>query len=993
MYRNKAFISYRHVPHDAEVARVVQKNLEQFRIPRGIRAAGRKRHLGRIFRDKTDLGTNTDLTEELQRELDDSEYLIVICSPDAAQSRWVPEEISYFLLHHKSDKILPVLSAGDPETVYEALFRHSSGAPREPVACDFRGDSRQAVREELPRLISTLIGCTYDELVNRTRRREKKNTAMVASISAAAVLLLSSVAVFNGVSGYRTRQMLRAEQKKGSRLLAELSSEALSRGERFDAIRYAMEGVADEKEKRPTAPEAILALQEATGAYRMAGNTNMTQTGEYPVDGEIITWKHEKTNAGAFLAALALNRGETELKIWNTDTGALFYDSADKEEEAPVPEEPASAESVPVGKKSPVPDSILFTDQALLWANGKDVVSIDLKKGGKTILETDYISLMPVNRTADGTVFWAYGKTSADLLLLRKDGTFEEILTPDEEVVLPLDKEDAQKDSNSDDEEDAQKDSNPDDEEDAQKDSDSHDKEDAQKDDDSDDKHEKNTAHNKPEEEEPVKETLSFNILDFQKDTRLSYNGRYLFLHGAVRNEETGEEELICIKDLQTGKTTAPVRGQEIPEVCICGDTTVRAVVYEGPEQQRFRRDEKSWSGTSLEEGKLTLVEADCWGGKIQWASESACARNVEPRLTFDVGFSGEDREYMILTAGTKAEIFDRNNGKRLCTAEFPGFIRCVYGGMTPDGEEALMAVLQDGSIASFEYGSRQISRRIAEIPRDPVSFEKTEDLFLAEYRSDGKNHTQNRILAFRCGDFDDGLREIRIEGEAADIFAGEKICEAEDSLFVVLNEKRQTAVFDAVTGEDVSGEKNSEEFVNEAVLDRLFINNEDGVRSENGKYLAVISGKNTITITDEEGNRTDSIEGMGNAVMGINWLGSKLFWMETARDGLWLCDEDDRILVDTEDKISGIGEETEWLSLTEKQGELIVQFHNTLFRIDRDTRTLSCRIHNVLGYNPMTDTLMLEEQDQNGEHVYISNLYTPGNLREKGDRIINGTE
>ena len=40
-----------------------------------------------------------------------------------------------------------------------------------------------------------------------------------------------------------------------------------------------------------------------------------------------------------------------------------------------------------------------------------------------------------------------------------------------------------------------------------------------------------------------------------------------------------------------------------------------------------------------------------------------------------------------------------------------------------------------------------------------------------------------------------------------------------------------------------------------------------------------------------------------------------------------------------------------------------------------------------------MTDTLMLEEQDQNGEHVYISNLYTPGNLREMGDRIINGTE
>ena len=93
MYKNKAFISYRHVPHDAEVAKAVQRNLEQFRIPRGIRAAGRKRQLGRIFRDKTDLGARTDLTEELQRELDDSEFLIVICSPEAAQSRWVPAPV------------------------------------------------------------------------------------------------------------------------------------------------------------------------------------------------------------------------------------------------------------------------------------------------------------------------------------------------------------------------------------------------------------------------------------------------------------------------------------------------------------------------------------------------------------------------------------------------------------------------------------------------------------------------------------------------------------------------------------------------------------------------------------------------------------------------------------------------------------------------------------------------------------------------------------
>ena len=982
MYKNKAFISYRHVPHDSEVARVVQKNLEQFRIPRGIRAAGRKRHLGRIFRDKTDLGTNTDLTEELQRELDDSEYLIVICSPDAAQSRWVPEEINYFLLHHKSDKILPVLSAGDPETVYEELFRHSAGAPREPVACDFREDTRQAVREELPRLISTLIGCTYDELVNRTRRREKKNTAMIASISAAAGLLLSSVAVFNSVSGYRTRQMLRAEQKEGSRLLAELSSEALARGERFDAIRYAMEGVANEKEKRPSAPEAILALQEATGAYRMAGSNVLTQTGEFAVDGEIGTWKYAETDAGAFLAALAVNRGKTSLKIWNTDTGVLFYDSAETGAEG-LPEgeteaaDPVPAETVsnPVAAEteSDVPDSILFTDQALIWAKGSEVVRIDLKTGGKTDLKTDrlspaYTSFMPLDTTAAGTAFWAYWERGADLLVLGEDGTCLEKCSPEQEIALPAEHDDVKKAGGTDEKTAGDKPEN---------------------------KKEENgeEAEITGKTEEAREEILTFNSLDCQKDAKLSSDGRYLFLHGTVRREETGEEELICALDLQTGKTTVPVRGQEIPEFCICGDNLVLAVVYEGPEQHRFRRDEKSWSGSSSEDGRLALVEADCRDGKLQWTQQSGCARNIEPRLTLNERIPGEDGEYVILTAGTTAEIFDRDSGEKLYTAEFPGLIRSVYSGKTPDGEDALMAALQDGSIAAFGYGDEQIRPGIVEIPRGPVNFEKTGDLLLAEYRSDGRTHTRNRILAFRSEVFDDGLREIRIDGEAADLFMGEKICEAEESRFVVLDGNGKSAVFDAVTGADMSAEENAEELMNGGVLSRLFFDNTEGVRSENGKYLAVISGGNTISITDKEGNQTKTIEGTGNAVSGINWLGNKLFWMETAEDGLWLCDEDGRIPVDSEDRISDIGEDAQWLSLTEKNGEMIVLFHNTFFRIDRDTRTLSCRIHNVLGYNPMTDTLMLEDKDKTGAHVYIGDLYTPGNLREKGERILNGTE
>ena len=75
-----AFISYRHADLDSKIAAHVQKSLERFHIPDKIRKATGKKRIERIFRDKDELPITSDLTETISNALENSDYLIVICS-------------------------------------------------------------------------------------------------------------------------------------------------------------------------------------------------------------------------------------------------------------------------------------------------------------------------------------------------------------------------------------------------------------------------------------------------------------------------------------------------------------------------------------------------------------------------------------------------------------------------------------------------------------------------------------------------------------------------------------------------------------------------------------------------------------------------------------------------------------------------------------------------------------------------------------------------
>ena len=141
-HQYEAFISYSHT--DKAMAVWLQRSLERLRIPRHIaslqgRASNRFRP---VFRDEDELTTSVDLPETLRNVLSDSRNLIVICSPAAAQSPWVEQEVSSFRGLGDPTRVFCVLVGGDPDQL-ESCFPPSLREGGVPLAVDLRPDGEQ----------------------------------------------------------------------------------------------------------------------------------------------------------------------------------------------------------------------------------------------------------------------------------------------------------------------------------------------------------------------------------------------------------------------------------------------------------------------------------------------------------------------------------------------------------------------------------------------------------------------------------------------------------------------------------------------------------------------------------------------------------------------------------------------------------------------------------------------------------------------------------
>lgn len=228
-YKYWAFISYSH--RDARWAKWLHKRIESYRLPTKLvqhnsRKASIPVKLTPIFRDQDELPTSSDLGTVIARNLEASRHLIVVCSPAAAQSRWVNEEILTFKRLGRSDRIHLLIVEGepnasaDPETLGKECFPSSvtqhmdsdgslSDVQVEPLAADAR-TGKDSRHDAMLRLVSGMLGVGFDELKRRDLQRRQRRLVGITIATMILALLMIGL-TFAAVMGQREASLQRSK--------------------------------------------------------------------------------------------------------------------------------------------------------------------------------------------------------------------------------------------------------------------------------------------------------------------------------------------------------------------------------------------------------------------------------------------------------------------------------------------------------------------------------------------------------------------------------------------------------------------------------------------------------------------------------------------------------------------------------------------------------------------------------------------------------------
>ena len=201
--RNYVFISYNH--KDVKWAQWLQKKLEWYRLPtEAHNELTDSRYIRPIFRDRDTL-TSGVLNDELRNHLEASKYLVVLCSPNSAQSEWVSDEIKAFIEMGRLDKIVPFIIDGSPQDYSRtdiaqplmgecfpmALRQWNMEHPdKNLLGIAVTDDGKTDKQKAFIRLVAHLLGIGFDTLWQRHKRYIRR---LISSLAFLAVITIALV--------------------------------------------------------------------------------------------------------------------------------------------------------------------------------------------------------------------------------------------------------------------------------------------------------------------------------------------------------------------------------------------------------------------------------------------------------------------------------------------------------------------------------------------------------------------------------------------------------------------------------------------------------------------------------------------------------------------------------------------------------------------------------------------------------------------------------
>jgi WD40 repeat protein len=214
------FISYAQSA-DSEVAEGLCQALARYAKPWWRRRATN------VFLDRSVLSANPSIWSSITNAMDQSQWLILLASPEAAKSEWVNREVGYWIDHRGLDHLMVALTGGhckwdahrgryddDSDAIPPALLSRLTAEPFYVDLTSVRASSELSLqnarfREQVAKLAAPVRGLSRDDLdaLDLLEHRKTRRTVFAVAIAFALLFLVSAVA---GLFAVHQRDVARA---------------------------------------------------------------------------------------------------------------------------------------------------------------------------------------------------------------------------------------------------------------------------------------------------------------------------------------------------------------------------------------------------------------------------------------------------------------------------------------------------------------------------------------------------------------------------------------------------------------------------------------------------------------------------------------------------------------------------------------------------------------------------------------------------------------
>lgn len=168
------FISYK--SEDAEWAIWLQHELEHYHLP--VSFNGRmdiQQELRPVFRDVDELSAG-NLPEQIKQALNGSQNLIVVCSPQAAASPWVNQEVETFISFGRTAHIFPFIVDGDSPSEFFPPALLNLPKNEERLGGEVSKNGRDAA---FIKIVAGMLDVGFDSLWNRYEKEKAEEERKV----------------------------------------------------------------------------------------------------------------------------------------------------------------------------------------------------------------------------------------------------------------------------------------------------------------------------------------------------------------------------------------------------------------------------------------------------------------------------------------------------------------------------------------------------------------------------------------------------------------------------------------------------------------------------------------------------------------------------------------------------------------------------------------------------------------------------------------------